>query len=466
MLSGAISAENLSEVLRSLSQRRRNGALEIVLDDEKFEINFDGGKIISVGSENLPIGDRIRQRLIAAGILSKRDNLVLAESYATAEELFDAVVVTRTVSKEDFIKAKNAVELDILHSLKHIDRGEYLFTPKVVRAGDGLSLKLSPGQLLLDFVDIDVHEARFRKVFGDFNATDVVVHPLDDGDVSLTFSESEVWDSLSASDCLQELKQKCLLCEYELRACLLSFYDRKLVSIEALKEISKQRSNGTSVEPNIQSLEAKLAESVPSRELLNQDVVKTDSNASTAVEPEISEVASHLSSAAISDEIGAAQSSLDWEENNSDATYGADVTDDAPPTIAEYRAQNALDEELDEEDEFVEESSNEDDYENWAESEEDDENSLNESALIEEQTDSVTDELDSEVLEVQSRRTLKTAIVSMNYRLLMADTVPLLCVIIMLAHLAMLAVVVPGLIQTWFQAVEEFSSLYAKSMLH
>ena len=70
MQNGTLTFESLTTLLRGLSQKRRQGVLQINLGKKQLELSFSNGKIVEVRSSLKPILEEICQRLLKAHKIS------------------------------------------------------------------------------------------------------------------------------------------------------------------------------------------------------------------------------------------------------------------------------------------------------------------------------------------------------------------------------------------------------------
>lgn len=234
MLTGALSIPALSAAFRSLSHKKRQGVLEITFDDALVQLSFFEGKIVEVtkvdDSELMPICERL--------VVSNRLNPKLLERLRgndiTVKQLHKYLTDKNQLSHEEFIAAKSAVELDVLHSLVQVNGGYFNFKPKLVKVDKELALSLHPGQLVLDFLEIEHDDERFYSLFGAFESDSQLRVVAGANSAGLSAHEERIWRAVEAPQTLVELRAKTLLSTFALKQSLLVMYDRE--SIEVLGE--------------------------------------------------------------------------------------------------------------------------------------------------------------------------------------------------------------------------------------
>lgn len=231
MLSGVLTQDSLTQALRTLSQKRRHGILEISAMSHQIEIAFQNGKIIETKFAESPLVDAVCDKLMSAEKISPRERDALVEAGLEMQSLYEQLVDAELVTEDEFLRAKHSVEKDILYSLRDADSGFFQFKSKIVTADPKLCMSLSPGQLLLDMMELDASEKRFKEKFGGVDSVDIGVKRLSPscGDGSL--DERRVWDSVDSVRCIQKIYDFTLLSTFELQEALLALYDKHLIDI-------------------------------------------------------------------------------------------------------------------------------------------------------------------------------------------------------------------------------------------
>lgn len=232
MLSGVLTSDNLTEAFRSLSQKRRHGVFEVSSEAGQVEILFHNGRIIGARKveESLPLA--ICLRLINGKRLKREVAQQLMSRAADIAELKVELVDSGYVSEEDFELAKESCEMDLLYSLRdNSESGFFKFHSKMVAPNEENSLCVPPTKLLLDLVELDVDEERFKEVFGELDSDTLLAC---EASVNPEFSLEErlIWTCLDVTDSLSEVCKMTLLSEFQLKESLLSMHDRGLISVK------------------------------------------------------------------------------------------------------------------------------------------------------------------------------------------------------------------------------------------
>ncbi|MCC6954700.1 MAG: DUF4388 domain-containing protein [Deltaproteobacteria bacterium] len=224
--------ERLSNEFRAISTKRKHGVLVVDSETATFEIMFQHGKIVFVSRTDESVARQVCLRLVKAGYL---DEDFLDATFADdrpLEQLSEILVGEQLVSHDVLLQAITAYETDLLHSLRNIRHAHTEFRSKIVSLDPSVSLSLSPGQLLLDLVEITSEEERFRGLFGgpeEVADTEVVKH-------TPTLSRAtpvaaELWDKFGVRCALADLVQRVLTSEHEVRAALLTLYDSNAIEV-------------------------------------------------------------------------------------------------------------------------------------------------------------------------------------------------------------------------------------------
>lgn len=236
MYSGVFSADELTRVFRSISQKRRQGVLEIQLGSHSVFISFHNGKIVDAGQLEKPSTLAICERLMLCGKMTSDQRQELLDEGMSIANLCGVLVEKGVCTKEEFLAAKTVFQMDTLYSLRKASRGHYEFTPKMTRNEEEYSLNLAPGQLLLDMMELDSEEGRYAGVIAALSAKDTRIVAANQGMGQLSTGEEALYSVLEESSCLEEICQRTLLTEYQLRAALLALFDKKLLKVEKKEE--------------------------------------------------------------------------------------------------------------------------------------------------------------------------------------------------------------------------------------
>lgn len=246
MVTGNFSIDELTGLFRALSQKRKHGLLTVfATNGAELEVLFVSGRIAEVRERGWPNSLMVCDRLISGGVLlppGVREKA--SQDGLSIKALFDELVEAGVVTFDQFMAARRAVCLDMLHSLRFLEDGRYNFEGRLVDFDERLTLKLSPGQLLLDFVEMDANEDKFFDVFGDdFDQTNSTFVIPTGSTAPLNDAEKCVWDVVGGGEQLRSIVSRTLLSEGELQMSLLSLYEQGLIEVRKADILSSSGEN-------------------------------------------------------------------------------------------------------------------------------------------------------------------------------------------------------------------------------
>lgn len=231
MLSGTLSKEELINALRTLSQKRRSGVLSLVGRGAAVDVLFYSGRIAAVEPKSEPVVPLIVQRLNAAGI-SIPGIPESAAAEISLEALITGVSSRSPQLKADVLAAKSAVEKDLLLSVWHNPEGFFDFQGRTVSISGELSLNLSPGQLLLDLVEIESNEKAFAAACGEKSPDLLSINRRGAKPAELSALESTIWEALAQPVSVSRLINRVLIGRAEFFSAFLALRERGLIEIE------------------------------------------------------------------------------------------------------------------------------------------------------------------------------------------------------------------------------------------
>ena len=232
----SINYGSFQALLRGLSQRRRQGLLQVDCRGSAFELSFFEGRIVSARCAGRSPTREICGRLARAGCLRRELLPLFADVDLSADQLYALLVNKGYIAEDDFIAAKIADETDLLHALRAADDYHAQFTPQLVQFSPELGLSVYPGQLLLDFFEFAASDLRFRQVFSDPQQKLRAVPSAIQHQSVLTSAEEAVLASMAPVATLQEVLDTTLLSEHEIREALLHLLSHKLITFESFAE--------------------------------------------------------------------------------------------------------------------------------------------------------------------------------------------------------------------------------------
>ncbi len=225
MNAGLLTSDSLTSLFRSLAQKRKSGVVDVTVAGVVIHISISGGKIVRAERNDLPLGTAVVQKLQQCGELGE----TIPDEAQNIEKLYTELVDSGLIVVEDFLRAKQAYEIDTLSSLAYSGEGFFEFHGQIVDVNPELSLGLTSGQFLLDLVQV---KADRERIFGGLGGG------LEDLKVRLTGRSAEVSEleqsilaTLENSALVTEVAEKLLISDCELLRGVISLLDKELVSV-------------------------------------------------------------------------------------------------------------------------------------------------------------------------------------------------------------------------------------------
>lgn len=233
MQAGVISEENLAQILRGISQKRRHGVLEVHAGDRVIEITFFQGKIVDVLNRRAPLARRVAERLVRRGLLAAGEWVSAIEK---SEQLAEHIRQTGDrVPSELLVLAREQQALDDLYRLELVDGSYYHFRVEMVAGPEEGELQLSVGQLLLDLVAIKESKVAFGVQFPE----DLVLQRNQEYQEPVDAAEHDILGLVDGESSLVELRAHSLLGKLLFEETI-----TRLVACGALVEPSRARRPG------------------------------------------------------------------------------------------------------------------------------------------------------------------------------------------------------------------------------
>jgi Domain of unknown function (DUF4388) len=229
MHTGTISEENISQILRGISQRRQTGIISIKMLDNNYQIMFSSGKIVEAIDQSITPIEDIEQRLKLAGYAKQSHDFT---NYNTYNEVFLALqnesVGLKPFTEQDFRRLVKHRVLDTLYNLSLEKQAEYTFEMRSYEIDKDFSPSISVGQFLLDSVALETERERFLRLVP--NNSKVI--RLDSGGLTLTEDENLLYNLIGSGISKSALSANSLLSQYAIQSALLSMHERALIEIE------------------------------------------------------------------------------------------------------------------------------------------------------------------------------------------------------------------------------------------
>lgn len=244
---GILSTEALATIFRSLSQKRKSGVLHVQTSLGGIDIIMVAGKIAEVLVRDVCEVEGMLAVLDRTGLLpehvGKEELGIIHDRYPASIQKLKSELRSRFgISVKDFNSVRLAIALDYLHQLHANQQGAYTFESRYVPVPDDISLNLSTGQLLLDFVDYEVNLNRFVELVEANGGVNAEVGVVDNGGVK-TDAERRILEVLARDGNLGNAFRKVMLCGNDARSAFLSLVEQGSLAFVVSRESQGMRSD-------------------------------------------------------------------------------------------------------------------------------------------------------------------------------------------------------------------------------
>lgn len=229
--------EDLSSILRSLSQKRRQGVLEIYDGDVTIKIFINSSKIVGIENTAKSFYEEVKVLMQNGGF-----SPLITENVTNLDSLFSAYIKTSSNIKranDIFRNICQKVFFDKLLSVKLKGKTHYNFN---VQSTGGESPFLTPipiGQFLLEHSSFETNLDEYNDFYSGRiirKAEDVTEHALND-------TQTKILENLNNCEEVSILEAKTLLPKGTFYETLLALHKNKLIIAESReKEKSKEES--------------------------------------------------------------------------------------------------------------------------------------------------------------------------------------------------------------------------------
>ena len=221
---GLINSESISQVLRSVSQQRKQGVLRLHAEGQNLQLVFFEGKVIDAFGARMTSGAQsLYEKFVVAGIVPGLQPDVSVSDYRGLEG--ELKRESGAFSLQDYIEQH---VIDTLCTLNVSKNCSHAFKVERVEYYPELHPAISIGQLLLDLVGFDSDRSRFEELFEGVSS----ISSLSEHGLVFSEYEARVYNLLVEGLPLQELKEKALLSQSHLQEALLTLYDGGALSLE------------------------------------------------------------------------------------------------------------------------------------------------------------------------------------------------------------------------------------------
>ena len=253
MQSGVLDTETLPNVLRDLSQKRKQGVLEIRTAQSKVSVCFILGKIVDVVRGDTPPCRDLVARLVDAGAIPDDLELSSASGYTDLLARLKRTPDGQFLNEEIFSRALRHLVLDKVYELATQGGTSFHFKSQMVECDRSIVPSLSVGQILLDMVSLTSDRAKFESMVPPGH----LIFRIGSGaDRSLSEEEEIVFEMAREGLTREELCRRSLLSRYHLQDALIALVEHGLIKVvdpksAALSEDLDQSS--LAVDPELQS---------------------------------------------------------------------------------------------------------------------------------------------------------------------------------------------------------------------
>ena len=234
METGVLTADSLSDVLRKTSQRKRNGVLDIQLQNETLMVAFVGGRAVEVFKNQAMPALEVVERLVAAELVPEE----VWQDQETWQGSYESFM--RYAQQQDWgvgldpARVKEIIQhrvLDMLYSIP-VDTGAvFSFGGRLPEYDRQFCPQISLGQLLLDLVDLEEYVTRCESLF----SGDRLIVRVDDESDYLSDEEGLVLQSIREGCRLNELRRRTGLSIYAFCENLLELHEVGSVAAQDLE---------------------------------------------------------------------------------------------------------------------------------------------------------------------------------------------------------------------------------------
>ncbi len=259
MDTGVITHESLPTLLRSISQRRRQGVLEVQLAAAQLQFFFVQGRVVE-GARSESSGPKETLTLLIEAGLVADDNEYDVSTYA---HLWAGLQRSGVVEEGDFRRMVKHRVLNHLYGLETAgERTFYTFKVQMVECERDFAPNISVGQVLLDLVALESEGQQFEEFFPD----DCLIRRGQEESPALSEEESILYELVGIHGMgVSVLRRQALLSRYHFESSLLSMLSRNIIAID---EEGPQAMAGLGTDALLQALDRSIDDSFEAEVML------------------------------------------------------------------------------------------------------------------------------------------------------------------------------------------------------
>ena len=229
MDSGLLTSETFSTLLRTISQRRRQGVLEIDFPSDPVRILFVQGKIVEVVRASLAPAHEVVQRLQRAGLLPAAQTLPL-DSYHECFQALQSLPVAAAVDLGTFKRVVKHRILDVVYTLDFGAEAGFSFNVQMVEYEKDFAPTITTAQVLLDMVALQTDRERYQGLAKPGN----LVKAVPGLSAGLSEEERLIYELCPEGMHLEDLRTRSMLSAYHFQESVFSLLDHGLLSVVAM----------------------------------------------------------------------------------------------------------------------------------------------------------------------------------------------------------------------------------------
>ncbi|MBX7143066.1 MAG: DUF4388 domain-containing protein [Oligoflexia bacterium] len=220
--------DNFADVLRGISQRRRQGTLEVRFADRAYRLVFVQGKIIEVLQPGISPAKELSKRLKAAGVLPESFELAAAGYKALWQEIQKHPVASSQLDQVSFERAVKHRVLDKLYEISAAQGAFLNFDSALLDIERDFLPSVSVGQFLLDVVSLEAEASRMAGL----ETPGKYLRRGEAQPQSLSEGEQVLFSLLNEPCLCEELRTRSLLSKFAFQEAVLELIEKGHIVVE------------------------------------------------------------------------------------------------------------------------------------------------------------------------------------------------------------------------------------------
>jgi Domain of unknown function (DUF4388) len=220
VLSGDLSAFNLSDVFTMLGMTKKTGVLRLTRGAETRSLHWEAGEIVFARSNS--VRDSLGNFLVRKGIITPEQNAVSASKIDEATRHGKVLVRMGFITADQLLWAVKHQVLEIIYSLFHWRSGYFEFIEGEIDAKEKITLSMSTTKIVMEGVHRLDEWGKIRATFPDDGIvlepqaapTEVAARP------DLSAEEKKIYPLVDGTRTLAEIANLARLGEFECYSAL------------------------------------------------------------------------------------------------------------------------------------------------------------------------------------------------------------------------------------------------------